>query len=177
MFTQVIIRKQKTDGRTDRRTDGLTDDQRDTIIPRHYCVAGYKKSKKNFLKNVLKTNGWNLQCMIKAVKVVKLLSCNQNFIPCGIYSCPRALYMYTVVWPFKCLLLWICLSFFYRISHVEVVLTIYSNGFALLNKMAAMVIYGKTLKNLFQNQGSLEAESGYIAAGTQGLPTLFKCRS
>ena len=26
-----------------RRTDGLTDDQRETIIPRHYCVAGYKK--------------------------------------------------------------------------------------------------------------------------------------
>ena len=22
--------------------DGLTDDQRETIIPRHYCVAGYK---------------------------------------------------------------------------------------------------------------------------------------
>ena len=39
MFTQVIIRKQKTDG----RTDGHTDDQRETIIPRHYCVAGYKK--------------------------------------------------------------------------------------------------------------------------------------
>ena len=32
------------DGRTDvRRTDGLTDDQRETMIPRHYCVAGYKK--------------------------------------------------------------------------------------------------------------------------------------
>ena len=47
MFTQVIIRKRKTDGRTyDRRTDGqtdgLTDNQRETIIPRHYCVVGYK---------------------------------------------------------------------------------------------------------------------------------------
>ena len=31
-----------TDGRTDRRMDGLTDDQRETIIPRHYCVAWYK---------------------------------------------------------------------------------------------------------------------------------------
>ena len=38
-FTQVIIRKRKTDGRT---TDGHTDDQRETIIPHHYCVAGYK---------------------------------------------------------------------------------------------------------------------------------------
>ena len=32
------------DGWTDgHRTDRLTDDQRETIIPRHYCVAGYKK--------------------------------------------------------------------------------------------------------------------------------------
>ena len=44
MFTQVIIQKRKTDRRTDGQTDGLTDDQRETIIPRHYCVAGYNKS-------------------------------------------------------------------------------------------------------------------------------------
>ena len=49
MFTQVIIRKRKTDGRT---TDGLTDDQRETIIPRHYCVAGYKKLKGDSVKRV-----------------------------------------------------------------------------------------------------------------------------
>ena len=43
MFTQVIILKRKMDGRTyDGWTDGHTDDQRETIIPRHYCVAGYK---------------------------------------------------------------------------------------------------------------------------------------
>ena len=46
MFTEVIIRKRKTDGRTDvRRTDRHTDVQRETIIPRHYCVAGYKNLK------------------------------------------------------------------------------------------------------------------------------------
>ena len=46
MFTQVIIRKRKTDGRTyDRRTDGQTNVQRETIIPRHYCVAGYNDRK------------------------------------------------------------------------------------------------------------------------------------
>ena len=45
MFTQVIILKRKTDGRTDGcMTDGLTDDQRETIIPHHYCVAGYKNT-------------------------------------------------------------------------------------------------------------------------------------
>ena len=48
MFTQVITRKQKTDGRTyegrtDGRTDRHTDVQRETILPRHYWVAGYKK--------------------------------------------------------------------------------------------------------------------------------------
>ena len=37
-----------TDRRTDDKqmdgqTDRLTDDQRETIIPRHYCVAGYNK--------------------------------------------------------------------------------------------------------------------------------------
>ena len=44
MFTKVIIRKRKTDGRTtDERTHRQTDVQRETIIPRHYRVAGYKK--------------------------------------------------------------------------------------------------------------------------------------
>ena len=41
MFAQVIIRKRKTDGRT---MDGQTDDQRESITPRHYCVAGYNKT-------------------------------------------------------------------------------------------------------------------------------------
>ena len=46
-FTQVFIRKRKKDGwmdgcTTDGRTDRHTDVQRETIIPRHYRVAGYK---------------------------------------------------------------------------------------------------------------------------------------
>ena len=53
---------------------------------------------------------------------------------------------------------------------VEMVLTIWSNGFAPLNKMAAMPIYGKTLKNLLKNQESFEAESWYVASGTPSLP-------
>ena len=45
MFTQVIIRKRNTDGcTTDGRPDRHTDVQRETIIPRHYRVAGYKNS-------------------------------------------------------------------------------------------------------------------------------------
>ena len=56
---------------------------------------------------------------------------------------------------------------------VEVVLRNCSNGFALMNKMAAMPMYGKTLQNL-QNQESFEAESWYIASGTQGLPSMYK---
>ena len=39
----------RTDGRmTDGQTNGLTDDQRETIVPRHYCVAGYKKDWKGY---------------------------------------------------------------------------------------------------------------------------------
>ena len=49
---------------------------------------------------------------------------------------------------------------------VEKMLTICSNGSAPLNKMAAMPIYDKTLKNLFlQNYERSEAESWYRAMG------------
>ena len=53
MFTQVIIWKWKMDGRT---TDGWADERTngrpsETIIPRHYCVVGYKNEKfQNFAK-------------------------------------------------------------------------------------------------------------------------------
>ena len=55
----------------------------------------------------------------------------------------------------------------------------YYNGHDPLSKIVAMPIYGKkntlTLKNLLlQNQASFEAESWYIALGTQGLPCFFK---
>ena len=80
MFTQVIIRKRKTDGRSDgrttdgrpdRQTDGLTDDQRETIIPRHYCVAGYKKKKKK--KKKKKTlSVWLSACRVLIVVLFAL---------------------------------------------------------------------------------------------------------
>ena len=47
MFTQVIIWKRKTDGRTD-VPNRHTDVQCETIIPRHYRVAGYKKNTNSF---------------------------------------------------------------------------------------------------------------------------------
>ena len=57
---------------------------------------------------------------------------------------------------------------------VERVLQICSKGFAPLNKMAAMPIYSKTLKNLLlQNQENLGAESWYIALRTQCLSNFF----
>ena len=68
-------------------------------------------------------------------------------------------------------------------------LKIYTNGHGPLIKMAAMPIYGKTVKNLLlQNQESFGAESWYIASRIQGLETysnddckwtvdLFKARS
>ena len=37
----------------DRQTDRHTDVQRENIIPRHYCVAGYKKTVLNIMYNML----------------------------------------------------------------------------------------------------------------------------
>ena len=49
-----------------------------------------------------------------------------------------------------------------------------SNGQGPLIKMAAMPIYGKTLKSLLlQNQESFGAESWYTTSRAQGLPTSF----
>ena len=45
-FTQVIVRKRKYG----RMMDGHTDSQCDTIIPRHYHVAGYKKGRKCIIR-------------------------------------------------------------------------------------------------------------------------------
>ena len=53
---------------------------------------------------------------------------------------------------------------------VERMLTVCFNGFAPLNKMAVMPIYGKTLKNLLlQNLENFEAEFWYTLFGTQSL--------
>ena len=53
---------------------------------------------------------------------------------------------------------------------VEKMLTICSNGSAPLNKMAAMPIYGKTLKNLLlQSEESSDAESWYTASQTKSV--------
>ena len=37
----------KLSSRNEKRTDGLTDDQHETIIPCHYCVAGYNNDEKS----------------------------------------------------------------------------------------------------------------------------------
>ena len=54
---------------------------------------------------------------------------------------------------------------FYVVRSVEGISTICTYSSAQLNKMATMPIYGKTLKNLLQNQESSEAESWYISIG------------
>ena len=46
-------------------------------------------------QKVLKTNGWNLQCMIK---VVKGFSYNQNFVPCQLSAlAPLAINKYKIL--------------------------------------------------------------------------------
>ena len=50
-----------------------------------------------------------------------------------------------------------------------------SNGPGHMTSMAAMLIYGKNLKNLLLwNQKANNLESWYAALGTQALPSLFK---
>ena len=59
MFTQVIIRKQKTDGRTmDGWTDGHTDDQHETVIHRHYQRSMFPFRIKPQVENVFQRDGW-----------------------------------------------------------------------------------------------------------------------
>ena len=50
-----------------------------------------------------------------------------------------------------------------------------SNGVGHMTNMAAMPIYGKTLKNLLlQNQKADDLETWYAASGAQVLPSLFR---
>ena len=51
---------------------------------------------------------------------------------------------------------------------------VYINGPGHMNKMAAMPIYGKSLKNLLQNQKSFDLETWRVASGTQVLQSLYK---
>ena len=49
-----------------------------------------------------------------------------------------------------------------------------SNGPGHMTKMAAIPIYGKNLKNLFQNQKADDLETWYAALAARVLPSLFK---
>ena len=52
---------------------------------------------------------------------------------------------------------------------------IYINGLGHMTQMAAMPIYGKTLKNLLlQNQKAYDLETWHVASGTQVLQSLYK---
>ena len=55
-------------------------------IPMHLFGENVDKS---FSQNVLKTNGWNLQLVIK---VVKHFSYNKNFVPWGLSALAPGLY-------------------------------------------------------------------------------------
>ena len=51
----------------------------------------------------------------------------------------------------------------------------YINGTGHMTKMAAMLIYGKTFKNLLlQNQKSYDLETWHVAFGAQALQSLYK---
>ena len=115
-------------------------------VPLHLYGENIEQS---FYHNELKTKDWNLQCMIK---VVKCFSYYQKFCHLGVLCpCSWAIYMYKIVLflnAFFCVIVWEIFTRFNMEPSVERVLTISSNGFALLNKMAAMPIYGKSTKTI-----------------------------
>ena len=132
-----------------------------TLRPKHIYGENVEKS---FSQNILKTNGWNLQCMMK---VVKCFSYNGNFVLWGLYT-------YKIASLFKCLL-WICLSNFTRfhmMPSVERLMTICVNGSAPLNKMAAMPIYGKHLKIFFSRAGGSRSTK-FVQMMFVGWPLTF----
>ena len=52
---------------------------------------------------------------------------------------------------------------------------VYINSLGHMSKMAAMPIYGKTLKNLLlQNQKSYDLEAWHVSLGSQVLQSLYK---
>ena len=57
------------------------------FAPPYICMG--ENVEQSFSQNVLKTNGWNLQCM---VEVFKLLNYNQNFVLWGLAALAPGLY-------------------------------------------------------------------------------------
>ena len=94
---------------------------------------------KSFSQNVLRTNGWNLQCVIK---IVKQFSYNQNFVSWNLSSlAPRFLNVFSET-------AWAIFIRFHMGPSFERVLPIRSTGSAPLNKMAAISIYSKNSDNI-----------------------------
>ena len=106
-----------------------------------------------------KTNDWNLQQHMN--KEVKLPSKFWGVI----CPCPWAVYRYEILKSLNIFseTAWTIFTRFHKGPSVERVLTICSNGFAPLNKMAAMLIYSKTLKNLpLQHWGWILVYTGIV---------------
>ena len=98
-----------------------------------------------FFQYVFKINDRNLQCMIKVVKCfvrIKILP-----PPLGVICpCPCAIYRYKTMKSLNVFFsktTWPIFTRFHKRPSVEGMLTICSNGSVSLNKMAAMLIYGK----------------------------------
>ena len=107
-----------------------------------------EKLKNHFPKMYLKTNGWNLQFMIKVVKPFRN---DQTFVPCE-FSALVHKRIYLVI--FKHLFLWNHLTNSHQISHGSFCLRDIDNllnGYAMLNKMVTFpyMVKKKSLKIFF----------------------------
>ena len=88
----------------------------------------------------------------------------------GLYTCKLPLFSNIFFsetnWPIK--------AKFYVKPPWEGGTKVYMNVPGHMTKMAAIPIYGKTLKNLLQSQKSYDLETWHVALGTQALQSLYK---
>ena len=125
-------------------------------------------------KNIIKTNGWNLQYM---VKVANPFSYNQNFVLQGYLPFPRDIHIYKISVVFKS-------SSQKQLDHFppDFTLGLLSKAYYQFVQTSLIIkqdgchahIWWKTLKNLLlQNQESFKTASCYRALGTAGHPNWF----
>ena len=129
---------------------------------------------KSFSQNVLKTNGWNLQCMIR---VANPFSYNKNCVLPGLSALVHGLYTCIKLCNLQTSSLKWLDHFFTDFSGAFCWRGIVSlfKGSASWNKTAIIPIYCKEhLKIFFSRIKKALTESWYIALGSKGLPKLLK---
>ena len=105
------------------------------------CICMEKNIENSISHNVLMTNGWDLQCMIWVANssvTIKFGHPELCALALGLYTISLKIFFSETAWQ--------SFTRFHTGPSDQGVLSICSNGFASLNKMAAITIYGKKRK-------------------------------